>query len=146
MRFYFAVPCIISQGTKAAWICSARFSLLYVKLKSQLPLQVCNCMYAHQYSASFAHHLQGHFQIIFNPEVCPLLQSKLSLFWRLMYCQGCWSYIVGGISTPFFIALPIITIWIGVFPIVISRELALAMTIYGVANYMLLYYVRSFKQ
>ena len=34
----------------------------------------------------------------------------------------------------------------GVFPIVISRTLALAMTIYGVANYLLLYYVRSFKQ
>ena len=90
--------------------------------------------------------LQGHFQIMFDPKVCPLLQSKLNIFWRLMYCQGCWSYIIGGISTPFFIALPIITIWIGVFPIVISRELALAMTIYGVANYLLLYYVRSFKQ
>lgn len=75
---------------------------------------------------------------MFNPKVCPLFQTKLNLFWRLMYCQGVWSYIVGGVSTPFFIALPIITIWIGVFPIVISRPLALAMTIYGVANYSLL--------
>lgn len=60
--------------------------------------------------------LQGHFQIMFNPKVCPLLQSKLPIFWRLLYCQGCWSYVVGGVSTPFFIALPIITIWIGMFP------------------------------
>ena len=64
--------------------------------------------------------LQGHFQIMFNPKVCPLLQSKLPIFWRLMYCQGCWSYVVGGVSTPFFIALPIITIWIGLFSHLIS--------------------------
>lgn len=90
--------------------------------------------------------LQGHFQIMFNPKVCPLFQSKLHPFWRLMYSQGCWSYIVGGISTPFFIALPIITVWIGVFPIVISRELALSLTIYGVASNLLQYYVRKPSQ
>ena len=89
--------------------------------------------------------VQGHFQIMFNPSVCPLLQRKLGLGWRILYCSGVWSYVVGAISTPFFIALPIITIWIGVFPIVISRELALGLTIYGSANYLLLYYVRSIR-
>ena len=56
---------------------------------------------------------QGHFQIILNPRYSPLLQWRLRLFDRLMYCSGCWSYTVGAITTPVFIAIPFLTIWIG---------------------------------
>lgn len=52
--------------------------------------------------------LQGHFQIIFNREHCPLLQKDLSWFMRLYYASGVWSYVVGAISTPLFIMLPIV--------------------------------------
>ena len=38
-----------------------------------------------------------------------------------MYCSGVWSYIVGAIATPFFIAVPLVTIWAGIFPIVVSK-------------------------
>jgi hypothetical protein len=60
------------------------------------------------------HCAQGHFQIILNPRYSPLLQWRLRLFDRLMYCSGCWSYTVGAITTPVFIAIPFLTIWIGV--------------------------------
>ena len=64
--------------------------------------------------------LQGHFQIVFSGEHCPLFQKDLNLFQRLMYCSGVWSYIVGAITTPVFNAIPLVTIWAGVFPIVVS--------------------------
>ncbi len=37
---------------------------------------------------------QGHFQIIFNGDHCPLLQPRLSIGMKLMYCSGVWSYVV----------------------------------------------------
>lgn len=64
--------------------------------------------------------VQGHFQIVFSAEHCPLFQRNLPWFQRLMYCSGVWSYIVGAITTPVFNAIPLVTIWAGVFPIVVS--------------------------
>lgn len=60
---------------------------------------------------------------------------------RLMYCSGVWAYVVGAMTTPTFIIIPLVTIWIGVFPIVISRKFALAATLYGVATNLLQYTV-----
>jgi len=37
-----------------------------------------------------------------------------------MYCTGVWSYLVGAVTTPVFIAVPLVTIWAGIFPIVVS--------------------------
>lgn len=53
--------------------------------------------------------LQGHFQIMFNPKVSPLFQRKLSWPMRFMYCSGVWSYLVGAISTPTFIIIPLVS-------------------------------------
>ena len=58
---------------------------------------------------------KGHFQIIFNPRHNPLFQRGLPLFDRLMYCSGTWCYFVGAVTTPTFIVVPLITIWIGFF-------------------------------
>lgn len=87
---------------------------------------------------------KGHFQIFFGPH-CPLLQRGLSPFMRILYCSGVWNYWVGGLSTPFFMAVPIVTIWSGVFPIVVSWWAALGLTVYYVATNAVLYYVRSPK-
>jgi hypothetical protein len=57
---------------------------------------------------------------VLSNEHCPLFQKDLNWFQRLMYCSGVWSYIVGAITAPVFIAIPLITIWAGVFPIVVS--------------------------
>lgn len=89
--------------------------------------------------------MQGHFQIMFNKDHCPALNRRLSIGMRILYMSGVWSYIVGAISTPTFIIIPAITIWFGVFPIVVSWWMALALTIYFVALNLVLYYVRSYK-
>ena len=52
--------------------------------------------------------VQGHFQIILNRQHCPLLQKDLSIPMRIMYASGVWSYVVGAISTPFFIIVPMV--------------------------------------
>ena len=41
---------------------------------------------------------------------------------------------VGAISTPTFIIIPMITIWFGIFPIVINWWAALGVTVYGVST------------
>ena len=51
---------------------------------------------------------QGHFQIFFNGEHTPMLQSRLSLGMKLMYCSGVWSYVVGALATPTFIVIPLV--------------------------------------
>lgn len=53
--------------------------------------------------------LQGHFQIVLNNDHCPLFQKDLSWFQRLMYCSGVWAYIVGAITTPMFIIIPLVS-------------------------------------
>lgn len=52
--------------------------------------------------------MQGHFQIFFNPQHTPMLQSRLSLGMKLMYCSGVWSYVVGALATPTFIVIPLV--------------------------------------
>ena len=71
---------------------------------------------------------KGHFQIFFSRH-CPLVVPGLSPLQRILYCSGVWSYVVGALTTPFFMAVPIVTIWGGVFPIVVSWWAALAISV-----------------
>lgn len=52
--------------------------------------------------------MQGHFQIMFNPKVCPLFQSQLSWGMRILYSSGVWAYMCAAISTPTFIIIPLV--------------------------------------
>ena len=56
--------------------------------------------------------LQGHWQIFFNRAVCPLFQKELSWPMRLLYATPILSYTVCFVSTPFFILVPVITVWV----------------------------------
>ncbi len=87
--------------------------------------------------------IQGHFQIVLSRHYSPLMIRGLSPFMRIMYCSGVWSYIVGAITTPLFIIIPLLTIWAGIFPIVISWWAALALTIYYIAQSMVLNYSKK---
>ena len=64
---------------------------------------------------------------------------------RIMYCSGVWSYVVGAVATPFFMMVPVVTIWGGVFPIVVSWWAALGLSVYYVATNAVLYHVRSLR-
>ena len=48
---------------------------------------------------------QGHFQIMFSRH-CPLVQPKLSVFMRIMYSSGVWSYVVGALTAPMYFIMP----------------------------------------
>ena len=63
---------------------------------------------------------QGHFQIVLNADHCPIFVPGLTLWQKLLYCSGVWAYVVGAITTPFFIVVPLVTIWGGIFPIIVS--------------------------
>ncbi|KAK9904260.1 hypothetical protein WJX75_007984 [Coccomyxa subellipsoidea] len=121
---------------KRKWKC--RYVEEYLAV-GEAPEQVRNCF---QQRSRWA---KGHFQIVLSNEHCPLFQKDLSWFQRLMYCSGVWSYVVGAITAPMFIAIPLVTIWAGVFPIVVSWWAAVGLTVYFLAQYMVLNYVRKFN-
>lgn len=89
--------------------------------------------------------MQGHFQIVLSRQHSPLTIRGLSPFMRIMYCSGVWSYIVGAVTTPLFIIIPLLTIWAGIFPIVISWWAALALTIYYIAQSLVLNYSKKVR-
>ncbi|DBA93998.1 hypothetical protein WJX77_002685 [Trebouxia sp. C0004] len=103
----------------------------------EAPEQVRNCF---QQRSRWC---KGHFQIVLSRHHSPLMIRGLSPFMRIMYCSGVWSYVVGAITTPLFIIIPLLTIWAGIFPIVISWWAALALTIYYIAQSMVLNYSKK---
>lgn len=85
---------------------------------------------------------KGHFQIILSRKYCPLFRRRLDWTSRLLYCSGVWSYIINAVTTPIFMAVPIVTIWVGVFPMIVNFWLALGLTIYVTANCCIIYYFK----
>jgi hypothetical protein len=55
-----------------------------------------------------------------------LLQSGLSPLLMLLYVSGTWSYLCAALTTPVFIAVPVIAVATGIFPLPFTRELAVA--------------------
>ena len=86
---------------------------------------------------------KGHFQIVFHPAHNPLLQAGLPFRDRLLYCSGVWCYLVSALTIPTYAAIPLVTIWAGVFPCTIDRWFAGALTGYAAATQLLQYYVRT---
>ncbi|KAL3155246.1 hypothetical protein ABBQ32_013178 [Trebouxia sp. C0010 RCD-2024] len=103
----------------------------------EAPEQVRNCF---QQRSRWC---KGHFQIVLSRRYSPMTIRGLSPFMRIMYCSGVWSYIVGAVTTPLFIIIPLLTIWAGIFPIVISWWAALALTIYYIAQSLVLNYSKK---
>ena len=95
----------------------------WIKVRASPPSSLCRperlsgCLLDQQ---QFEEHLpcaQGHLQVILNLAHSPLLQRRLRLIDRLMYCSGIWSYVVGVLTSFVFIAVPFVTIWIGAQPL-----------------------------
>eukprot|EP00884_Botryococcus_braunii_P018967 jgi/Botrbrau1/5754/Bobra.0134s0026.2 len=105
----------------------------------EAPEQVRNCF---QQRSRWC---KGHFQIIMSREHSPLFQKRLSFGMKILYCSGVWSYMVGALTTPLFILIPLLTVWAGVFPIVVSWWAAVALTAYMVAQTLVLNYTRKRK-
>jgi cellulose synthase/poly-beta-1,6-N-acetylglucosamine synthase-like glycosyltransferase len=121
---------------KRNWQCRYMREFLAV---GEAPTDIRNCF---QQKSRWC---KGHFQVLFHSDHCPVFQHDLSWLQRVMYLQGVWSYIVGSLCTPTFIVVPIVTIWAGVFPIVLNFWAAVGLTIYYLATTAVLYYVRDWK-
>jgi cellulose synthase/poly-beta-1,6-N-acetylglucosamine synthase-like glycosyltransferase len=105
----------------------------------EAPEQVRNCF---QQRSRWC---KGHFQMFMDADHSPVFAPNLTPFMRLLYCAPVISYVAGAIATPLFIALPCVTVWAGVFPIVVSQWTAIGLTAYIAAQYGIISYVRSTK-
>lgn len=85
---------------------------------------------------------KGHFQTFFSSH-CPMVQRGLSFGMRMMYSSVIVSYLACFTSTPLLMLVPCLTIWVGVFPIVINFYSAICVTAYYLSTTALMYYCRS---
>lgn len=68
-------------------------------------------------------------QALFSQE-CPLLQKGLPAMLKLLYIAGTWSYLCAALTTPIFIAVPVIAVVRGIFPLPFTSEVAAAFVPY----------------
>ena len=85
--------------------------------------------------------LQGPYQMLFSKK-SPLFAKGLNIFFRILYLSPCYIYIVSALGTPTFMAIPIIYIWSGRFPAILSSTVISWMIAYTVLSYMIKCYVR----
>jgi hypothetical protein len=69
-------------------------------------------------------------------EHCPLLDGKLSMGMRLLYTSVTWCYISNTIAVPLSVFVPCIALVLGVYPLVLNRDFALATLLYFTAQTM----------
>eukprot|EP01025_Chloroclados_australasicus_P030473 TRINITY_DN3057_c1_g2_i1.p1 TRINITY_DN3057_c1_g2~~TRINITY_DN3057_c1_g2_i1.p1 ORF type:complete len:1210 (-),score=95.83 TRINITY_DN3057_c1_g2_i1:140-3769(-) len=81
---------------------------------------------------------KGHFQIFFTRQ-CPLFNTNLTLFMRIMFSSTIFTYVAAGLVTPFLYLVPIITIWTGFMPLVFNFWVVLGLTLYTVASTLVVY-------
>ena len=86
-------------------------------------------------------HVQGPYQMLFSHK-SPLFARGLNIFFRILYLSPCYIYIVSALGTPTFMAIPIIYIWAGRFPAVLTSTVISWMIAYTVLSYMIKCYVR----
>jgi hypothetical protein len=64
----------------------------------------------------------------------------MSIMQKLLWNTSGWAYICTTLTTPVFLIIPIIGVWLGYFPLEFTWWFALAFSIYFPATWMLLYY------
>ena len=72
----------------------------------------------------------------------PVFAKGLNIFFRILYLSPCYIYIVSALGTPTFMAIPIIYIWAGRFPAVLTSTVISWMIAYTVMSYVIKCYVR----
>lgn len=64
--------------------------------------------------------VKGHMQVFFGKRN-PLFRRNLGFLKKLFYTYGTWGFVTLAISTPVYILVPVISIWLGVHPIDINN-------------------------
>ena len=121
---------------KRGWQC--RYVSEYLAI-GEAPEEVRNCF---QQRSRWS---KGHFQVfcskhnpVFNPG-----GKGLGPLMRWMYGSVILSYFSAFLATPLLMLVPMLTVWIGAFPIVINFWAALSITVFYVATLGINYYTRS---
>lgn len=86
----------------------------------------------------------GHLQVFFSKRN-PLMCSQLRPHMRIIYSLGAYSYMCAAFLTPLFLLAPVLTIWIGVFPIDLNARIPAAFALYYGMTLLTLYYSRTAK-
>ncbi|KAI7842235.1 hypothetical protein COHA_004148 [Chlorella ohadii] len=118
---------------KLNWQC--RYVDEYLAI-GEAPEEVRNCF---QQRSRWA---KGHFQVFFSKHN-PVFARGLSPLMRWMYGTVILSYFSAFLSTPLLMLVPMITVWLGSFPIVINFWAAVSITVYYAATLCLMYYTRA---
>ncbi|PRW56955.1 Six-hairpin glycosidase [Chlorella sorokiniana] len=118
---------------KLNWQC--RYVDEYLAI-GEAPEEVRNCF---QQRSRWA---KGHFQVFFSGHN-PVFARGLSPLMRWMYGTVVLSYFSAFLSTPLLMLVPMITVWLGSFPIVINFWAAVSITVYYAATLGLMYYTRA---
>lgn len=85
--------------------------------------------------------LQGPYQMLFSRK-SPLFAPGLNLWYRILYTSPCYIYIVSAIASPTFTMIPVIFIWSGKFPAVLTKSVLGWLIAYAAMSSVVKYYVR----
>lgn len=85
---------------------------------------------------------RGHFQVLFRSR--PAHEGCLSLIMRMMYSLHAFTLRNAALTTPIFIMVPILRVWLGVFPFIVNRYFGLGFTLYYCIGMPLIYRVSMF--
>ena len=75
----------------------------------------------------------------------PLFAPGLNLFYRILYMSPCYIYVVSALASPTFMIIPVLFIWTGVFPAVLTPAVLGWLIAYTVLSTFVKYYVRPGK-
>ena len=80
-------------------------------------------------------------QMLFSKK-SPVFAPGLSLLDRILYTSPCYIYVVSGLATPTFLVVPLIYIWAGRFPAVLTTTVISWLIAYSALSFFMKYYVR----
>ena len=72
----------------------------------------------------------------------PLFAPGLNIFYRILYMSPCYIYIVSALASPTFMVIPVIYIWAGAFPAVLTKAVLGWLIAYTVLSSLVKFYVR----
>lgn len=84
---------------------------------------------------------KGPYQMLFSRK-SPLFAPGLNVFYRILYMSPCYIYIVSALASPTFMVIPVLFIWVGVFPAVLTKDVLGWLIAYTALSSLVKFYVR----
>lgn len=88
--------------------------------------------------------VKAHFQVFFG-KANPILAKGLSLRAKLFYTVSNWLFLVSAFTTPFFIIIPLLTLWYGIYPLDVTRDFAKVLVTYYVTLILTVYFSDHYR-